>query len=113
MKTSTGRWRLVAVIAAMLVATASAQQSATGVVKGTVRRANAPVVSARVLIGSTSDSAYTRTTTTDRDGRFTVTDAPIGGVTVRVYDDTERVIANGRATLQHAGETITLDLQAR
>ena len=112
MKSLMGRWRLVAVAAAMAVSTVSAQQSDTGTVKGSVRRPGGPVVSARVVVDSASDSTYTATARTDRDGNFAVSNAPLGGVAVRVYDVTDHVIASGKGTLQHSGETITLDLRA-
>ena len=113
MKSLMRKCGLAAVVAAMVVSTISAQQPATGLVKGSVRRPGSPVASARVVVDSGSDSTYTATTTTDRDGNFAVSDAPVGGVTVRVYDAADHVIASGKGTLQHAGETITLALQAR
>ena len=112
MKTLIDRWRLIAVVVAMVVSTVSAQQSATGIVKGSVRRPGGPVASARVVIDSGSDSTYTGAAMTDRDGTFAVSNAPVGGVTVRVYDAADHLIASGKGTLQHSGDTITLDLRA-
>lgn len=106
------RWSLVAVAVLLLASTAWASQQATGIVKGSVRGPRGPVAAARVEIDSASDSTYTGTATTDRDGNFTFSDAPLGGIAVRVYDADEHVIATGKGVLRHAGEVITLILQA-
>ncbi len=111
MKRVVWRWFVVAAAVAVLASTASAQ-SAMGIVKGSVRRSTGPVVAARVVIDSAADSSYTASTTTDQDGAFTISDAPVGGIAVRVYDSKDRLIASGKATLRHAGETVTLVLQA-
>ena len=113
MKTLIGRWKLVAVALAMVASTASAQQAAeTGTVAGSVRRAGSPVTSARVVIDSGSDSTYTASTTTDRNGRFTVANAPVGPIGVNVYNAQDQVIVRARGTLSRGGETLTLDLRA-
>lgn len=111
MKSLVWRWSVVAAAVAVLASTASAQ-SATGIVKGSVRRVTGAVVAARVVIDSAADSKYTASTTTDQDGTFTISDAPVGGIAVRVYDAKEHVIASGKAVLRRSGETITLALQA-
>ena len=96
------------IVCAGLIAAAMAAD--TGTVTGSVRRTSGPVASARVAVDSGSDSRYGVSTTTDRDGRFTVSDAPVGPVGVKVYDDKGQVIAQGRATITRAGETVTLML---
>jgi len=111
MKSVVRRWFVVTAAVAMLASTASAQP-ATGIVKGSVRRSTGPVAAARVVIGSAAVSKYTASTTTDQDGAFTITDAPVGGIAVKVYDSKQNVIASGKAILRHAGETVTLVLQA-
>ena len=110
----TRTWLPAAVAVVMLAAAAAAaqQQQATGTVTGSVRRANGPVASARVVIDSGSDSKYTASAATDRDGRFTIANAPVGAIGVKVYDAQGKVIAQGSGTLTRAGETLTLALQA-
>ena len=112
MKTLIGRWKLAAVAVAMAAATASAQQAETGTVAGSVRRAGGPVASARVVIDSGRDSTYTASTTTDGNGRFTVANAPVGPIGVKVYNAQDQVIVRAQGTLSRAGETLTLALQA-
>ena len=97
------------IISAVLMAAALGAD--TGTVAGTVQRTNGPVASARVVVDSAVDSKYGVSTTTDRDGRFTVSDAPVGAVGVKVYDDNGRILAQGRATITHAGERVTLTLR--
>ncbi len=107
------QWIRIAAAGAVLVAAASAQQAAaTGTVAGSVRRAGSPVASARVVIDSGSDSTYTASTTTDRDGRFTVANAPVGSIGVKVYNAQDQVIVRAQGRLSRAGETLTLALQA-
>ena len=95
-----------------LAAAAAQQPPATGTVTGSVRRASGPVASARVVIDSGSDSKYTATAATDRDGRFTIAHAPVGSIGVKVYDANNKVIVQAKGTLTGAGETLTLVLQA-
>jgi hypothetical protein len=102
----------VLLAAGLLLAVALLQaQQATGTVHGVVRRGGTPVASARVVVDSGSDSKYGASTTTDADGRFTVSDAPVGAVGVKVYDAKGQVIAQGRGTVRNAGDTINVILQ--
>lgn len=110
MKHGVRRWSVVVAAVAVLATTVSAQ-STTGTVKGSVRRSTGPVAAARVEIDSVSDSKYTGSTTTDRDGAFTISDVPSGEFNVRVYDAGDHVIASGRGVVRHAGDTVTLALQ--
>jgi len=111
MKRVVWKWIVAAAAVAVLASTASAQ-AATGIVKGSVRRSTGPVAAARVVVDSATDSRYTASTTTDQDGAFTIADAPLGGIGVKVYDSKQNVIASGKAILRRAGETVTLVLQA-
>lgn len=101
---------VVAAAGAALAAAAPAPQAETGTVAGSVRRASGPVAAVRVVIDSGADSKYTASATTDRDGRFTIASAPVGAISVKVYDAREQVIAQARGTLSRAGETLTLVL---
>jgi hypothetical protein len=103
-------WSLAAAaVVVALVSTVSAQQ--TGIVKGQVLRAGGPVAGARVALNSGSDSKYTGAATTSPDGTFTIADAPVGPIDVRVYDDKDKLIATAHAVLRRPGETVTLTLQ--
>ena len=105
------RWLFIAAAGVGLAAAAPAPQSTeTGTVTGSVDRAGSPVASVRVVINSGSDSTYTASTTTDRDGHFTIANAPVGAIGVKVYDARDHVIAQARGTLSRAGETLTLVL---
>src|SRR4051794_939112 len=101
-----------AVALAVWAAAPAAQERGTGTVTGSVRRASGPVESARVVVDSGSDSKYSGSATTDRNGRFTIADAPIGVIGVKVYDTQNKMIAQASGTLAQAGETLTLTLQA-
>jgi hypothetical protein len=84
---------------------------ATGTVKGTVTRAGNPVVGAKVKIASHSDSGYGATAVTDKEGSFSFTGAPVGGVDIKVYDAEDDLLVAGKGELQFAGEVITLQLE--
>jgi hypothetical protein len=105
-KRATRSW-IVAAAVALVAATAWAQPP-TGTVKGSVQQASGPVKGARVVLDSDADSKYTGTATTDANGEFTVTDAPLGPLTARVYDAEDNVIATGKTLLRTAGETVSL-----
>jgi len=95
----------------LLVMTVSATPGPTGVVKGSVSGDGGPVVGARVVIASGSDSSYTANATTDNEGAFTFSNAPVGEVEVKVYNAQDNLIATGKGTLKLAGETISLILR--
>jgi len=97
-------------VVALLVMTVSAAPGPTGVVKGSVSGAGGPIVGARVVIASGSDSSYTASATTDKDGAFGFSDAPLGDVEVKVYNAQGNLITTGKGVLKVAGETITLVL---
>jgi hypothetical protein len=103
---------LVSAGVALLVMTASAAPSPTGIVKGSVSGADGSVAGARVVIASGSDSSYTASATTDKEGTFTFSNAPLGEVEVKVYNSQDNLIATGKGVLKAAGETITLILRA-
>lgn len=96
----------------LLVMSVSAAPGPTGVVKGSVSGDSGPVVGARVVIASGSDSSYTARATTDNEGAFTFPNAPLGDVEVKVYNGQDNLIASGKGVLKVAGETITLVLRA-
>lgn len=95
----------------LLVMSVSAAPGPTGIVKGSVSGDSGPVVGARVVIASSSDSSYTASATTDKDGGFTFSNAPLGDVEVKVYNAQDNLIATGKGVLKVAGETITMALR--
>ena len=95
----------------LLVITVSAAPGPTGVVKGSVSSDGGPIVGARVVIASGSDSSYTASATTDNAGAFTFSNTPVGEVEVKVYNAQDNLIATAKGTLKLAGETITLALR--
>jgi hypothetical protein len=111
MTRGTRGWGLAAAaVFAVLVSTLSAQQT-TGTVTGRVLRGGNGVAGARVVIDSGSDSTYTRAAATDSNGTFTITDAPVGPIGVKVYDDRDKLLTTARTVLRRAGDTVTLNLQ--
>ena len=102
----TRRWLLGGLGACLLASAAWA--AATGTVQGSVSRPNGPLVGARVVIASGTDSRYTATGTTDQQGRFSFSGTPLGNVEVKVYDSQQNILARRRGVLHNAGEIITL-----
>ena len=106
-------WVLAGMAVAVLASAVAAAQAATGTVKGSVRR---PERSTR-RGGEGRDRQRQRLEVTagrnktDQEGAFTISDAPVGDIGVRVYDDTDRVIVAGQGHAARAGETITLMLR--
>jgi hypothetical protein len=82
-----------------------------GTVTGLVRDADsAPVTSALVtLVSQAPRFGGQFTATTDGDGRYTVTDVPLGTFTVAVVRGADR--ADGGGTLLQHGTSITVDLR--
>jgi 3-hydroxyisobutyrate dehydrogenase-like beta-hydroxyacid dehydrogenase len=104
------RWPVFAG-AALLALTGWAQAAATGTVKGSVGGPGGPVVGARVVIDSGSDSSYTAIATADQNGEFTFSDAPVGGIEVKVYDAQGNMLVSGRGNVRFQGDVITLVLR--
>lgn len=105
--------RRIGVVALLLVPVLAAAAD-TGTVRGVVVIAGGgPVVGADVVISSAADSRYTATARTDQEGRFTFADAPVGGIEVKVYDSTERLLATGTSAIQKPDETITMTLEVK
>ena len=102
------RYLIFAGMALLAVTAASARPEFTGIVKGSVTAASGPVVGARVVISSGSDSSYSAIATTDKEGLFTFANTPLGEVEVKVYDSQENLLASGQGSLKVAGEVITI-----
>jgi Carboxypeptidase regulatory-like domain len=110
MKRHLGIWLAFACVA-LLAITASASSGPTGVVKGSVSAADGPIVGARVVISSGADSSYTASTTTDKEGAFTFSNAPVGDLELKVYNAQDTLIATGKGVLKAADEVITVVLK--
>jgi Carboxypeptidase regulatory-like domain len=95
----------------LLAVNVSAGPQSTGIVKGAVTADSGPVVGARVVISSGSDSRYNAIATTDEEGAFTFANTPLGEVEVKVYDPQEQLLASGRGTLKEVGEVITIPIR--
>lgn len=83
----------------------------TGTVNGSVTQSGNPVEGARVVIESQSDSTYGAAMHTDAKGAFSFSGAPLGGVSLRVYDANDQLVVSGKGELTFQGEVITLTLE--
>jgi carboxypeptidase family protein len=111
MNRQTARVLLVVAIAVSAAAFGWAQSAAPrGTVNGSVTDSSGPVVGSRVVISS-AVSRYTATATTGQRGEFTFSDAPVGGIEVRVYDTQGRMLVSGRGDVRFEGDVITLVLR--
>jgi hypothetical protein len=88
-----------------------ALSSGTGVVKGSVNGPGGPLTGVEIVVSSASVSSYTAKTVTDQTGSYSVTDAPVGGVVVKVYDAKGKMLVSGKGSLTSAGQVITITLQ--
>jgi hypothetical protein len=100
-------YRLMLLLAAAVVFI-WAQAAGRGTVTGTVTGANGVVANARVVVASSVSSGYRGATTTDAQGKFSVADVPVGGVTVRVEDARQVVRATATGTLAAAGGSVAI-----
>lgn len=94
-----------------LAAFAWAQAAPRGTVNGSVTKSSGPVVGVTVGITSAVSPAYASTATSDQNGAFAFSDAPVGGVTVTVYDQNGNVLGSAKGTLSSAGEVITVNVK--
>ena len=96
---------------ALLITTVSAASGPTGIVKGSVSGADGPLAGARVVISSSAESSYTASATTDAEGAFTFSNAPVGEVELKVYNSQDTLLVTGKDVLKAEGETITVLLK--
>jgi hypothetical protein len=102
---------LIGLLAVCLFA-AWTQAPATGTVKGSVTLNGAVVAGASVVINSSGDSSYSAKTTTDTNGAFAVSNAPLGTVEAKAYDGQGNFLASGTGTLGQPGDVASLTLAA-
>jgi len=95
-----------------LLSAAWAQAPGTGTVNGNVTLNGAVLANAAVSLTSSGSSAYTGKTTTDANGNFSITDAPVGIVEVKAYDAQGVFLVSATGIINKAGEVITLALSA-
>jgi hypothetical protein len=91
-------------------AAAWAQAPATGTVNGSVTLNGNPVTGASVEVGSSGDSSYTAKVTSDTNGNFSVSNAPLGTIEAKAYDSQGQFLASSTGTLAQAGGTLSLTL---
>jgi len=111
MNRHSARVLLVIAVVAAAAAFGRAQSAAPrGTVNGSVTDSGGPVVGSRVVIKS-AVSNYTATATTGQRGEFTFSDAPVGGIEVKVYDAEGRMLVSGNGNVKFEGDIITLALR--
>jgi len=103
---------IVSALAVLLLAAAWAQGAATGTVNGNVTLNGPALANASVSLTSSGSSAYTGKATTDANGNFSVTDAPVGTVEVKAYDAQGFFLISATGIINKAGDVITLALSA-
>lgn len=95
----------------LVLAVATAAAAATGTVRGTVSLRGTPVVNARIVIESESDSSYGAVAYTDKEGRFTFANAPVGPVIVKAHDASGAVAGTAKGTLNEQDEILVLQIE--
>lgn len=95
-----------------LLSAAWAQAPGTGTVNGNVTLNGAALANAAVSLTSSGSSAYTGKATTDANGNFSVTGAPVGTVEVKAYDAQGVFLVSATGIINKAGDVITLALSA-
>jgi|SRR6266853_3144939 hypothetical protein len=95
-----------------LLSAAWAQAPGTGTVNGNVTLNGAALANAAISLTSSGSSAYTGKATTDANGNFSVTDAPVGTVEVKAYDAQGVFLVSATGIINKAGDAITLALSA-
>jgi hypothetical protein len=103
---------IVSALAVLLLAAAWAQGASTGTVNGNVTLNGAALANTAVVLTSSGSSAYTGKATTDANGNFSVTDAPVGTVEVKAYDAQGAFLISATGIINKAGDVITLALSA-
>ena len=106
MKTFLARLAIVPILAAVGWA-----QAASGTVNGSVSGAGGPVAGVLVAISSSSNSSYADKATTDQQGKFTISGAPLGSVELKAYDAQGNLLVRGTGTLTLSNQVITVVLQ--
>jgi len=102
-----------AVVGMAAVAIGWSQQAAgRGTVTGTVINNSGAVVSGvKVVITSAVSPGYTGNATTDANGAFTFSDPPVGGITLKVYDQAGNLLGSAQATIGSAGQVVTVTVK--
>jgi hypothetical protein len=99
-----------AVIVSALVVLHLAAAWPQGVGTGTLN--GAAMANTSVVLASSGSSAYTGKATTDANGNFSVTSAPVGTVEVKAYDAQGVFLVSATGIINKAGDVITLTLSA-
>ena len=105
------RFALAAVAAITVGAIAASAAIATGTVKGSVTQSGNAVAGAKVVINSETDSNFQATAETDAEGAFSFSNAPLGIVSLMVFDAGDELLATREAELTVQGQVITVTLE--
>ena len=106
------RLLLIAVVAATLSGPfLRAQTAPTGTVNGQISVVGGFLAGARVVLDSSGDATFTATATTDANGQFSVTNVPVGTIGVKIYDAQNNLLKTVSATLDTAGQVLSLNIQ--
>lgn len=97
-------------VAVFAAAIAWSQAAPRGTVNGTVTGSSGPIVGVKVAITS-AVSAYTANAVTDKNGTVTFTDVPVGGVGLKAYDESGKVLASGQGTLAFGGQIVNVTVK--
>lgn len=63
------------------------------------------------MVISSASSSYTASAATNQTGEFTFSDAPVGGIEVKVYDAQGNMLVSGRGSVRFQGDVVTLVLR--
>ena len=86
---------------------------AAGTVRGSVQGSGGqPLAGVKVIIESSSNSAYSVTAQTNADGAFIFSNTPLGQFEVKAYDGDDQLLATSKGILERPDEVVTLLLRA-
>jgi phosphatidate phosphatase APP1 len=83
-----------------------------GTVEGVVELDSAPVPDVRVVVSCSAKSDFEASAVTDDLGYFSISEIPLGDVSVQVFNSADELIAEGTATLDSADAPVTVELRS-
>jgi hypothetical protein len=85
--------------------------SATGTVNVSVAGDEGSTAGLQVVIASSTDSRYTGRCTVSESGSCGLTDVPVGGFGVKVFDESQNLLAHAEGTIANEGQVVTLQMR--